>query len=136
MGVTVHACIHMLAHACCCIFFMCVKHNRNFEVKICALLAKMAGMWIKKSIFAVKIPLIAPTYIFFGGGGGADLYICPPPPRFLYSGSYAYSYTVSTKRAPLCAYICIARCSSNWIKGSHTHALHSPTNIPLLKTNH
>ena len=61
----------MLAHACCCIFFMCVKHNRNFEVKICALLAKMAGMWIKKSIFAVKIPLIAPTYIFFGGGGGS-----------------------------------------------------------------
>ena len=41
-------------------------------------------MWIKKSIFTVKIPLIAPT---LGGPGPPDLYIdgarAPLPPRFL-----------------------------------------------------
>ena len=49
----------------------------------------MAGilMWIKKSIFTVKIPLIAPT---LGGRAPPDLYIggaAPPPPP----GSYSYA---------------------------------------------
>ena len=46
----------------------------------------MAGMWIKKSIFTVRIPLIAPTL----GGGGADLYIGGPGPP----GSYPYGMGV------------------------------------------
>ena len=50
----------------------------------------MAGMWIKKSIFTVKIPLIAPTLggpgppdLYIGGGGGGGGAGPPWPPRFL-----------------------------------------------------
>ena len=45
------------------VLFACVKHTiKNFEVKISKkIVGKMAGMWIKKSIFTVKIPLMAPT---------------------------------------------------------------------------
>ena len=47
----------------------------------------MAGMWIKKSIFTVKIPLIAPTLggpgppdLYIGGGGGGGPPLAPPVP--------------------------------------------------------
>ena len=59
----------------------------------------MAEMWIKKSFFTVKIPLIAPTlggpgppcFIYWGGGGG------PPPLFYILGGagppsSYSYDY--------------------------------------------
>ena len=64
---------------------MCVKHaieifefEINFVLEPPKIVAKMAGIWIKKSIFTVKIPLVAPT---LGGLG-------PPGPP----SSYSYAW--------------------------------------------
>ena len=108
--------IYMYTYACTCLFFMCKTHCRNFlKLKFVFEPKKLLQKWIKKNIFTVKIPLIAPTLRGGGGGGRAppDLYsggrVPPAPPPFLllcihtcihtyvvlYMHSHTHSYQVS-----------------------------------------
>ena len=68
----------MCAHAC---FLTCVKAQRKF-LKLKFVLepnffAKMARMWIKKSIFTVKIPLMLQHW------GGRAPPLAPPVPTLV-----------------------------------------------------
>ena len=65
----------MYTYVCTCLFFyVCITHVKILKLKFVFEPKKLLQKWrLKKNIFTVKIPLIAPT---LGGGGQGP----PPPP--------------------------------------------------------